>query len=1054
MRQLCLYLLVLMFGSARATEPALVFQQNKGQWPVGVLYGTEFANAKVYLNKTGFTYCIYDLKDLQSSHKDHFEKETAKPLHGHVYEVNFEGAVFSESKPENGTSEYYNYFLGNDKSKWASFVKAFKKITYCNIYPKTNLISYSAGGNFKYDLEVGPGGKTNDIRLKYEYIDGLEIRNDNLYIKTSVGDIIEHKPYAYQTINGTKKEVKCLYVKNSNNTISFLFPEGYDKSYTLVIDPTVVVCSYSGATIWCGGYGCTYDNLGNIYNIGAAMIGYPTTTGAFITTVNRGYHSVISKYNSNGSAMIFSTYLGGDSTDYILSSVVKNNELVLLGRTYSKNFPVTKNAYDTTFAGRTDIFITKMNLNGTSLIASTLVGGTGYDCYSLFTYLQEGGEVVCDNQGNVYVCTATASADFPVTSGAASTLLKGGNDACVFKLNSNLSSLVWSTFLGGISSEDGRAIRLDGAGGVYCFGTTSSNNFPVTTGVISTTRSGTSDFYITHLNSNGGIISSTYLGILGTDIAGLMDVDKNNNIYVCGNMSNPASFIATGGVYSNPNGHNCIYKVDPSLSTIIYKTKFGNSFLNVDPDIEYTAFRIDSCNNVYVAGFANNTLPTTANKIQAYGGGNEDIYVAVFKANCVALSFATYFGGPNNGFGYGEHCDGGMSYFDEKGYLYHSICINGGIPTTSNAYAPTWVNTTTLSTSFNNAFFKMDLQTFVNASTSYGSEVKGCFPYTHLFTSFNNTGGVSWNFGDGSALSSSNPASHTYTNIGVYNSILVVTDTNTCNQTDTIRTKIFVSTIPTVALSPASATACVPGCVEFKSTVNPTAQTYSWKLDNGTEITDSINTRKYCFTTTGKHSIRNIVSNLGCTDTAVVYFDAFVKPTADFIYKPDFPVEFTNSEVRFLDASFGGTINTWRWFFTGDSINTSSKQDPTFNYYEPGIYHPVLVVTNTNGCSDTASLEIIIQEDFSVYVPNAFTPNGDGLNDVFEVKGVGIKTYELEIFNRKGMKVFRTNDINDSWNGKYHGSANEFYAVFTWKLTVTNKDNKAKRLVGHVTVVQ
>ncbi|HRD38899.1 MAG TPA: SBBP repeat-containing protein, partial [Bacteroidia bacterium] len=188
----------------------------------------------------------------------------------------------------------------------------------------------------------------------------------------------------------------------------------------------------------------------------------------------------------------------------------------------------------------------------------TYIGGTNSESFDNFSlggvdYRCE-AEMQNDNLGNVYVYTASSSANFPTTPGVISNVKKGFSDAVFFKLNTNLSNLVWSTYLGGSSSESGKSIRFDGTGGFYLAGTTSSTDFPVTSGALQTTKAGLavfSDFYITHINSTANsIIASTYLGVQGHDILAFMDLDMNNDVYICGHTGTSSQFIPTAGTYS------------------------------------------------------------------------------------------------------------------------------------------------------------------------------------------------------------------------------------------------------------------------------------------------------------------------------------------------------------------------------------------------------------------------------------------------------------------------------------------------------------------------
>lgn len=831
------------FLSKAGNPPAIIFKENKGQWPEKVLFGTEIYNTKFYVNKNSFNYCVYDYSDLQKLHEymhhRNEEPKQSRVVHGHNYEVEFIGADLTTVTKAKEQPEYYNYFLGNNKSKWANSIKAFGNLLFNEIYQGVDLKLYSNGANLKYDLVVKSTADINSIRLNYKYINGIELVNNELIIKTSVGNVIEKEPFAYQIINGKQKQVKCKYVLLSDNSVGFVLPEGYNKNYDLVIDPVVVVCSFSNTSQHGDASACTYDSNGNIYSFGYADSSYPTTTGAFEVNYNAHFDYALSVYNTTGSSKLFSTYMGGDSLDFPLTAIVKNNEIVLFGQVLSRDFPCTTAAFDTTYNGDYDFAVSKLDLSGTSLLASTYIGGNGKDGLNNFSSNLNDfgyyGEMVCDTSGNSYIISATTSTNFPISSSAISTTRTGLTDACVFKLNKTLSNLVWSTYLGGNRDESGKSIRLDGTGGAYLFGITTSSTFPITSGAIQTTKNGgvtAADLFISHINSTGSaLIASTYLGTIGFDYARIMDLDESNNVYLLSHLQTPSQLTPSpSGIYNNPNGYNAIYKLNPALSTELFKTKFGNYIPGPSPGtipyLNASAFKVDSCKNIYIAGYAQNSMFTTPNAFQpAYGGGPTDMYFAVFSTNCSSLKFASYYGGKSPGYSfpisYGEHTDGGISHFDNRGFLYHGICINGGLPTTSGAF-----QTTKLSDSlhWNDAFMKIDFQTFINASTSYGANIIGCPPFTTTFVSTTNTGTTYWNFGNG-VTSTKDTASTTYTNLGTYNVLLLVTDTTTCNRYDSIKSVLNVINPTDFELGEDIPT-CITTPVLIKSNVS--AVTYSW----------------------------------------------------------------------------------------------------------------------------------------------------------------------------------------------------------------------------------
>lgn len=829
---------LLFNGIIQIFNANISYKLNKGQWPKSISFGTQFLNTLFFVNQNGFEYCIYNIKDLNKIHEKIHGDDENTMIHGHHYYVNFIGGNLSNYKANDKQAELYNYFIGKERDKWATEVNAFSTVYFKGVYNGIDIRLHSNTNNIKYDFIVKPNSNTNDIKLLFSYTNGLSIKENNLCINTSVGEVIELAPIAWQIVDGKKKNITCKYTLLANNQVGFVFPEGYDTNFELVIDPTIVTATYSGSSINSCNIGCHADENGNVYDLGYAFSGgYPTTIGAFQVNFGGIYDFVISKYSANGSAKIFSTYLGTDTVEFPIGIHVNKTGINVLGQTPSENFPVTVNALDTSVNGRNDFVVTKFSLSGNQLLGSTYVGGSNNEGV---LYVNSGlefsryGEITGDTLGNVYILSATNSTNFPVSSAAISSNIKGNIDACAFKLNSNLSSLIWSTYLGGTGSENGRSIKIDGLGGAYCFGVTTSTNFPVSTGSYQPTKTGpisAIECYVSHINSTGtALLASTYIGTTGSDYAFLMDVDLNGDVYLTGNLSSPTLLVPTPGIYSSNLGYNFIYKLNGALTSLIFKTKYGNSVAGLNPNLCISAFRVDSCQNIYVAGWGQNTFQTTPGAFQNYGGGKTDMYMAAFASNCSSLKFASYYGGPKDAYNVSEHDDGGNSYIDRKGKLYLAICSRGGLPTTSNALQSTFLNTTTDTVIFNDAFVIVDFQTFVNAGSSYGANIIGCPPFTANFVSTTNTGTTYWDFGNGNT-STNQTEMQTYSNLGTYNILLVVTDTNTCNKHDSIKSILNVINPTTFDLGND-----IKACVSEKTLLkaNVSAVSYSWSTGQTT----------------------------------------------------------------------------------------------------------------------------------------------------------------------------------------------------------------------------
>jgi len=412
----------------------LEFVENKGQWDNRARYAASLPGGGVFLTNDGFVYTYTSQEDMDRLHKlwhDENKDVLHEKVRRHAYKVTFAGANLSGGfAAEQKRQHYYNFFIGNDRSKWAGGVAAYGKVTHNNIYNGIDLAVYSQQSSLKYDFIVAAGADPGQIVLTYEGVKPVLTESGHLRIKTSVNELTEQAPYSYQLIGGQKKEVKSRY-KLSGNTVTFEFPEGYDKSLPLVIDPVLVFATFSGggSTGFGSGYyaySTTYDDEGNMYaSSGAYHLGWPTTLNAFQDNFGGVRDVTVNKYNATGSTLIYSTYYGGNGADFPHAMKVNaNGELVIVGSTNSTNLPVTPGSYSTSLNGASDMFVAHFNQGGTDLIGGTYMGGSGIEptAFSLngtnpITANNNGIssplELEFDAEGNIWVVGNTTSADFP-----------------------------------------------------------------------------------------------------------------------------------------------------------------------------------------------------------------------------------------------------------------------------------------------------------------------------------------------------------------------------------------------------------------------------------------------------------------------------------------------------------------------------------------------------------------------------------------------------------------------------------------------------------------
>ena len=263
---------LISIGYSLGQEPQVLggykFIENKNQWPDQVLYRSDIQSGYLYLEKDGFLFNLYDGKEFARYVQAHYDKSLPRnfdKLSWHSYKVTFNNCnTEALAKGSLETPEYYNYFLGNDKSKWASHAKGFHRIEYKELYPGVDLNMYSKVFNLKYDFVVKANADAKQIELNYAGADNIAIKNERLHIYTQVNHVIEDKPYAFQITDGEKVEVKCKF-KLKGTTVTFAFPKGYNHNYDLIIDPTLMFATYSGSTANNFGYSATFDSKGFLY---------------------------------------------------------------------------------------------------------------------------------------------------------------------------------------------------------------------------------------------------------------------------------------------------------------------------------------------------------------------------------------------------------------------------------------------------------------------------------------------------------------------------------------------------------------------------------------------------------------------------------------------------------------------------------------------------------------------------------------------------------------------------------------------------------------------
>jgi gliding motility-associated-like protein len=570
---------------------------------------------------------------------------------------------------------------------------------------------------------------------------------------------------------------------------------------------------------------------------------------------------------------------------------------------------------------------------------------------------QNRGEVNIDDAGNIYVASCTKSNNFPTSAGALQSAFCGVQDGCAFKLNSNCSQLLWSTYLGGFTDDACYSLDIGPAGTLYVAGGTMSNNFPTTNGTIhSNYQGGSYDGFLAHINANGTqLLSSTFLGTAGEDQVFFVKLDAPGNVYVVGQTT--GNYPVVNAQYSNPNSGQFIVKMNPALSSVFYSTRFGNG--GGLPNISPTAFLVDTCENVYVAGWGTNSgsfanfqnnmfgMPLTADAFKSTTDGT-DFYFFVLSKNAQNLLYASYFGGN----GAIEHVDGGTSRFDKRGVIYEAMCAGCGgnsfTPTTAGVWSPNNQSTNCNLLGLKIEFNLSGTQVIIDADP----RATGCVPLTVNFTAtVNNAQSFIWYLGDGSTSQLLNPV-HTYTDTGTYQIMLIGLDSSSCNVSDTAFLDVVVRDDSISAdFLPNLNIICDSNKVTLSTASVPTSQ-YHWSMGDGTVYTT--NSVSHQYQSPGSKLITLIVTdttkcNLADTFSSLV----FIPPPVDASFSQSNLSGCVPLLINFSAAAV--PTATYNWTF-GDG-NSSTQNPVSHTYTSQGVYPVMLIVTDSNSCNkaDTAT---------------------------------------------------------------------------------------------------
>lgn len=1078
MLSLAMIFLLLAPVSFLLAGSGIQFIENKNQWPEEVHFGAKVPGGNLHIGPTGFHYYLIDEKKIDELHEQshhHIDESSGGPsfIDGQYVRMQWLNSTPGDPKPFGKRKQYYNYFTGSDPNQWAVKASAFEGFTYPNIYEGIDLMVYTAGNNLKYDFILSAGADPSQIKGLYEGANSIRLdENGNLYVATSLGQLIEKRPYAYQFINGEKRQVESAF-NLEGNVLSFCFPQGYDVCEPLIIDPLLIFSTYSGSTADNWGSTATPGERGNLYSAGIVRLvdathTFPTSPGAFQTSFGGVYDVGVLKYDSTGSELLWASYFGGALGEAPHSMVMNaKEELLVLGTTSSNNFPTTSGAFSRAFSGGepvvsasipyqngSDIFVLRVSKDGTQLLASTYLGGSENDGlnppYGPLTknYGDElRGDIITDAEDNIFLSTVTSSTDFPALNSFNTTYKGGVTDALLIKLPPDLSAITWSGFIGGTEADASHTLKIDRQGDIFIGGGTNSPDFPATLGTYQPSLGGNEDGWIAQIEGDGSAIrAATFTGTVAFDQVYFLDLNESEEIYVYGQTAGGLNFPITPGVYHNPNSGQFVQKFSNDLSTLIFSTTFGSG--RGIPDISPTAFLVNECNNLYMTGWGglvnslsnywqSNTvgMPLTPDAFQRTTSGS-DFYFIVLTDDATQFLYGTYLGGNFSR----THVDGGTSRFDKSGIVYHAVCSGceaynaAGVPTSDFPTTPDAWSRVNRSVNCNNAAFKFDLSSLRARlqTNSVQLDMPGlrtvCIPDRIVFQNLS-TGGETfqWDLGDGTKIVKPDTSMiiHQYQKTGRYIVKLKAIDPGTCKVSDSTATFVDVFIKQSQVQDDDDLCEDVPYKLQASGGV-----VYHWISEDGTfesaEATPVVNppdTLLYYVT---------ITEATGCINKDTVQLN--VIPSLLPGFEMSVIGECKGRPQVYVKDTTQHTENARLLFDFGDG-NTTENDEVLHTYENDGLYQVKLTGVR-EFCVYEKTLAVPV---FNMTVPNVITPEQkEGKNDTFIIQygdqeGVtpgdfGLKV-SLVIYNRWGTEVFAADDYQYDWAAEGLSGGVYFYEV-------------------------
>lgn len=1074
-----LFVSLLMFANLFAQKEQLKFIENKGQLRTtngaiasDVLFYAESGNVRYAIRKDGISYVTSKTTGIIKEKKLDFSKTPANPIQKPAIpdsisicriDMNWknpESTTFAEGlDPLKHKFNYYDPFFPNGLIG----IRSFEKVLIKNVYRNIDVLFYSSGAQLKYDYIINPGGDISQIQFEFAGVQNANLVGDTIILKSSMATIKDFIPRSDVIRNGVKENVRMSFKKTQKNSFGIRFNQstaGFDK---IIIDPAVWLTYLGGESIEYP-YDVEGDKNGDLY-IGGITYStlFPISPGAFQTSFSGASSSAsfLTKMDTYG-GLLWSTFYGGSDYDLISGVCVDSlNYVYACGSASSLDLPVIASAYQPAIAGAYDAFVVKFDEFGIRI----------WDTYFGGSTMEAANKIDVDNNNNVWFTGYTQSTDYPLLN-PYQPVFGGGAYDVLLTAFTPAGTLLYSTYYGGTDYEIGYDVDFT-PGYIGITGIAVSNDYPLTIDAYDHLYAGAGEGFYTKFDIDGTMVYSTFLGGANYDQAYALEFDELGNSIVVGNTSSTV-FPTTPGAFQTVYGggaYDCFMVKHDSSNNVLWSTYYGNSYWEYGASVT-----TDENNNIYLFSEWEDdafvAMPVLGCAFQKVFGGIEDEFIVKFSPDC-EQECLTYLGGSMEDDAEGM---GGIDY--SNGFLYTACYSMGAYPITPGAYQSTVSGFMDMALARLCSVGCGDTSS-TKASFTVDDTVCSAKPIQLIASSIScDLASIkyNWTFESGTPASSTlvNPIV-SFNTVGSHLITLVVT--SPCDSAiATFTITVVDHGLLSLTLSASTDTTCVGMPVTLNSVVGGGVAPYTYQWSTATS--DTLDHVTISPTITGYTTFFAYDSS-GCNSTQdSILITALAYPTvnssADSCICPGKSIEITalssdgyswntgqtspsivvspTVQTTYIVTSSNGfcssydttiicinpeatltvsndTVISGITSYEGVEVNLLATGDAPFQWSPSGglsctncanptanvLYTTTYTVTATNAFGCETSKMVTIYTEFELTIPNIITPNGDGINDKFNVFGLPPHS-AITIFNRWGNLLFETVDYKNDWS--------------------------------------